>query len=412
MYKKIFTNSVWLYIANIIVKAIALFYNVFLARVLGVENFGLYTLALSYFVLLAAVSDFGIARFLIREGAKNRKNINLFFSTVLTLRVFLTVTVFVIFTIGLYLFDPSESRVLLILLALLALMPQSIGVTFDNVFISLQKIKISAIGVVITSISTTSAGIFLILSGYGVTSAIMALLFGEMVHAVFLMLLFAKEKGLVESYIFQLRLAKEVLKNSLPFGLLSILGLVYFRVDTLLLSYISGSYDTGIYAAAYKFLEALVFVPSSLAVVVFPLMVQLQDKSNIELKSLSKRIFWVMGGIGVVFSVSFVTILPTFIQVFLPDYVLSIKAVRVLALAIPFMFIHIPLAQVLTSSDKYLKHLLVISFFPLIFNVVMNLIFIPKYGFMAASWITVASDILSLAVLICVLVKYFFNQRL
>ena len=76
----------------------------------------------------------------------------------------------------------------------------------------------------------------------------------------------------------------------------------------------------------------------------------------------------------------------------------SIEALRILALSLPFIFVHVPGAQILLSTDKYLKPIILLSILTLSFNVILNLLFIPKYGFIAASWITVASEVLSFLV--------------
>ena len=39
--------------------------------------------------------------------------------------------------------------------------------------------------------------------------------------------------------------------GSLPYGLLGILGLLYFRIDTILLSYLRGNFETEIAAGTY-----------------------------------------------------------------------------------------------------------------------------------------------------------------
>ena len=62
------------------------------------------------------------------------------------------------------------------------------------------------------------------------------------------------------------------------------------------------------------------------------------------------------------------------------------------------MFIHVPAVTVLLSTDKYLKQVLILSLITVAFNIGANLAFIPKFGFIAASWVTVASEILSFVI--------------
>ena len=118
-----------------------------------------------------------------------------------------------------------------------------------------------------------------------------------------------------------------------------------------------------------------------------------------------------MSLLGVLVTASFILFLPWFIPIFLPQYLPVIGVVQVLSLAIPFMFVHVPLAQVLLSSDRYLKSLIFLSSIPVAFNIILNLILIPTGGYMAAAWITVFSDILSLGLLLVVINRYFYVEK-
>ena len=81
------------------------------------------------------------------------------------------------------------------------------------------------------------------------------------------------------------------------------------------------------------------------------------------------------------------------------------QVIQILALTIPFMFIHVPAAVVLLTSDKFLKPVIILSLLTVGFNVIANLLLIPTYGIYAAAWITVASEILSFTVFFLLLYK-------
>ncbi len=91
----------------------------------------------------------------------------------------------------------------------------------------------------------------------------------------------------------------------------------------------------------------------------------------------------------------FIFVLPVIINYFLPDYSESIKVIKILAWTIPFMFLHIPGATILMSTDKFLKTIICLSLLTLGFNVLLNFLLIPQYGFIGASWVTVLSEALS-----------------
>lgn len=386
-----------LFLAQAFVRIIGFFYTIFLARNLGVSDFGLYSLSLAYFSIVSSFSDFGFNRFLVREIARDSGKSWEIIWNVLMLRLTIVSVFFAFFAVGIYLLDPDKIRVSIILLASLAVLPQAIALTFDGIFIALQKLQFSAISAVALSFSTVIFGLFFINHGLGVMGAVNALILGQVIYAATLGFILYKHQGFNLSSVTVILLKKAFL-GSLPYGLLGILGLLYFRIDTILLSYIKGSFETGIYGAAYKFLEAVTFIPSAFSMALFPVMARVHTSSPKDIRKLYFKSFQLMLVLGFIVFLGYFLILPEIIKIVLPNYLSSIAAIKILSLSIPFMFIHTPAVVVLLSTDQYLKTVLKLSILTLIFNIGMNLIFVPRFGFIAASWVTVVSEVLSFAI--------------
>ncbi|MBI2019007.1 flippase [Candidatus Daviesbacteria bacterium] len=395
--KEILKQSSWLFTAQLLTRIISFFYTIYLARILGVSEFGLLTVALAYFSIISSVSDLGFNRFLIREIARGKIKIQELIWNIAMLRLTLTSVLFAVFSIFLYILDPDKMRVSLILLATLAILPQSIALTFDAVFVGLRKLQFSAISLLLSGLATVAIGIFLVSRGLGPTGAINAIIFGQLVYVLVLFFFFLKHEGVTLQSI-KLPILKQTITGSLPYGLLGIMGLLYFKVDAIILSYFRGSFETGIYGAAYRFLEAATFIPYAFFASLFPVLAKAHDLSPASVKQLYFKSLKIMALLGFILAAAYFFILPQVIYIFLPDYLLSVGAIKILAFSIPFMFLHTPAVAVLFSTDKYLKKVLLFSAVILGFNIVVNLIFIPRYGFLAASWITVISEALSFIV--------------
>ena len=71
----------------------------------------------------------------------------------------------------------------------------------------------------------------------------------------------------------------------------------------------------------------------------------------------------------------------------------SVPALQILSLGFPFFFISALLWHLLIIFDKQ-KYLTIIYASGAIFNVIANLILIPKHGYIAASVVTVVSEAL------------------
>lgn len=387
-------------LAQISTKILSFFYTFYLARQLGVVEFGNYSVALSYFSVLSAVVDLGISRFMIREVSKDQNRFVGLFINSLVIRVVFAISLVFVFGLILFITDPDKSRVFLSLIAAFTIIPQAIGLTLDAALVVKNKFKYSAGGILILNVSTIFLGIWLINLGSGVFGALIAVVTGHifyMLGTFFFLLLSTKDFQQLFTHIRKDTLGK-ILKGSLLYGLMSMLGLIYFKVDTLMLSYLKGSYDAGVYSAAYRFLEGIIFIPAAFETAFFPVMSRINGEGkfnfSLYLKSVGLLIL-----LSVPFVISFWYLVPWMIQNFLPEgYLASITVVGILAMAIPFIFILAAQGAVLLSDEKKLRLLLGISLFNLIGNFLGNLIFIPQYGVYAAAWMTVISQFLAFVI--------------
>ncbi len=391
-----------------LVKIISFFYTLFLARSLGVEDFGLLIVALSFFALISSISDFGISRYLIREIAISKSHTKLILN-VIVLRILTTVLIFLSLTSVFYLFDAGGARSVLIMFAVIAVIPQSLALSFDSIFVGLQKFSISSIAFIISGFSTATLGILLVLLGFGAFGAITALIFGQLIQVVFLGVYLIKQKIAVTSEV-KMQALKRIISNSAPYGVLMVIGMISFKIDSIILSYFRGNLETGLYGASYKILEASLFIPTVVSTVLFPFSAGSFDGGREKIRKVYPKLFFIMGFLGIITVLFYIFVVPELITNFLKDYKNSIDAIKILALSIPLMFIHIPAGQIILSTKKYLRHSLLIYLSILAINVVLAFIIIPKYGFIGASWITVIGEAITLAAFVSFLKFKFFKE--
>lgn len=400
--KQILKQTSWLVVAQVVTKILGLFYTIFLARNLGVSDFGLFSVGLAYFSIISVFGDFGFNRYLIREISKADGQKWEIICNLLMLRLTIICLFFAIFSVVLYLFDQDKMRVSVILLSSLAVLPQTVALTFDGVFIALRRLQFSAIAAVVSSLATVLLGLLLVSRGFAVYGAVNALILGQLIFAVTFLLLVSFHVGIKLSEV-KLSVIKKALKGSLPYGILGVLGLLYFRIDTVMLSYFRGNFETGLYGASYRFLEAVTFIPTAFAAALFPVLSKLHHTKSIsEMKTLYVKSVKIMGFVGFLVTLIFLLLISKIIKLFMPNFVQAVDVIRILSISIPLMFMMAPGVQVMFSTDKYLKTVLFLSIFTLGFNIILNFLYIPIFGVWAAAWITVLSDLLSL------IIFYFF----
>lgn len=379
-------------------------YLYYLAKKLGVFDFGLYTTAITYFVFTSSLVDFGISRFLMREISQKKYKINDLLLSILTIRISIILLILVIFITLSFKFDSEPRRIYLILIAIIITIPQALALSIDSIFIASMRFKLSSISSLLATMITIILGILLIHNGFRSLGALFALGVGQLVYATIL-LAFYLRKNKIFFKSMNIDLIKNAVNNSIYYSIIGAIGLLYFKIDTLLLSYIKGPVEVGVYSVAYRFFETSSIIPSSVAIVLFPRLSKMHNSSPSQIKTTILSITKLMTFVSLLVFLSMYFVVPKIIDIFLNDYSLSTNVIKILAFSIPFMFIHIPLAQALLSSKKFIKIVVGFSIIPLAFNIIMNLLLIPKYGYIASAWITVFSDIISLIVLI-----YFINR--
>lgn len=70
---RLVSNFFWLFVSEIVFKGLIFLVTLYLVRVLGPANFGLYSLSLAVALYVWVVADFGLSLYGTREVAKNRK---------------------------------------------------------------------------------------------------------------------------------------------------------------------------------------------------------------------------------------------------------------------------------------------------------------------------------------------------
>jgi O-antigen/teichoic acid export membrane protein len=199
---------------------------------------------------------------------------------------------------------------------------------------------------------------------------------------------------------------RPLLKAGFPLALASLMAMLNFNFDTLMIGVILGKEDAGLYGAAYR----LVWMPSVIATAYFTALYPSLDRSYklglagaAGLLNNSFRLAGTLGfGIGVAGAILAV---PGFRLIYGPEYQASILSFQLLIWTIPLLFISRHYRLLLVSFDHQQAELKLMSGAAVI-NVVLNLLFIPRFGLPGAAAATLASE------LFLFIAGYLFTRRL
>lgn len=186
---------------------------------------------------------------------------------------------------------------------------------------------------------------------------------------------------------------------SAPLGITLVFNLVYFRVDSIVLTLTRSTAEVGIYGLAYKVFELFLVFPTFFMNSVYPIMVRTGGNSEHADKKkfaqLITRSALLLGGLSILATIAFWIAAPIIAWI-RSDFATGIAASRVLALGLPFFFLSSLAMWILIAKKKQIL-LLKIYGISMIINILLDVIFIPTYGYMAAAWITGISEAIVLA---------------
>ncbi len=186
-------------------------------------------------------------------------------------------------------------------------------------------------------------------------------------------------------YGFPVGFDKEIFRQTISYGFRSylacLLAFLILRSDLYILNYFRGLEEVGWYSIATSFCDGILLLVSSITLVLFPKITENQDQAlDITLK-VSRIISFIVGLIvilGLIFGKLFISL------IFGKNFIAALPAFYILLPATYFWALTSLLTQFCAS--KGYPWISVMIWMPsLIINIVLNIIFIPAYGIIAAA---------------------------
>lgn len=208
----------------------------------------------------------------------------------------------------------------------------------------------------------------------------------------FLIYWYVVEKGFVRFRLkFDFKFWKTLLALNLPFIFLTFFS-IYNRIDTLLLPHLRNFTENGYYTAVYKFWDTLAFLPAIVSASLYPFFsesLMRNELANIRkgLESYTRYMIALALPLAVG---AFMLQHRLTVDFFGPAFAPAASALWLLVAAVGVLFIYSPVNSLIVSQKTTTA--MKITGFNLFFNIVMNLILIPKFGFVAAAVMTLASE--------------------
>jgi len=374
--------------SNIAIIVFGLGTSIITARYMGPEKNGIIAALLVYPSLFMTIGSMGIRQsttYYLGKKVFSEDSIK----TAITQIWFFTSVISLIVCFGLmYFFSKSGDNILWILLAL-APIPFALFNTYNSgIFLGKNEIgafnKINWLPSLIVFVFTF---VLVVLLKLDVSGSMLAMLGGPLL--MFFVLMF-KNKFI---QAFSLKVEWKVLKALLSLGIIYAVTLLVinlnYRIDIIILDKLSTPYQLGIYSKGAGLSQYLWQIPLVLSTIVFARSAVSKDNHLFSLKvaQLLRLSLVIVGGASVIlylFSGFIINLM------YGKDFAGSIVLLKILLPGVLVMTIFKVMNMDLAGKGK--PWIPMAAMIPaLIINVILNVIFIPKYGAVAASWSSTVS---------------------
>jgi O-antigen/teichoic acid export membrane protein len=388
-------NTLFSFISSSVRLVANILFFVAVARVFGPRIFGQFTIAQVLYTVFLLVADFGTDTLFITEISRAREEVNSifeeFFSTKLILWVIAAGLMCLVTVVKNF---NWETDVLIYIFSVNVVFTASMNFFFA-LFKGHEQFRYETAVTFMINLCLllgTVGLIFVKAAPWGYAALFGATRLLGVVFCVFISRKFLEW----EKINFRIKHWNAVLKRGWVFGVHLTFGTLYFQLDTIILTFLQGDLQVGIYQAAMKLLTVVLIIPDIASSVFLPVLSRYNSFDEERWLNSGKTLAKTLSLIGLPISVIFIVFSEQIIRVLYgPDvFLLSVTVLRLFGIVALIRFSAEIFALMLTTSMRQDFRMKVVILATLL-NLVLNLYAIPAYGVTGAAVVSIVTNIFS-----------------
>ena len=389
---KALKNTSWLIIEKLLTMILMLVINIFIARELGPENFGVLSYLIAIFSIISPISALGLNALVTKELVEGKRNQIEIMSTALFFRViggFLGLII-VLFAIESNLFSQiTDYYWALILLSFVSVITALHIIDFW--FQARVESKYIVMARLFTIILFFLIKAFLIYTSATLTEFILVIFIEYCAICVAFLTIYCIKSGRFSFTSINFKYGLSLLKKSYWLILSGIASVIYLKIDQVMLAEMVSVEETGIYAVASRLSEVWYFFATALVSSFFPALIKLKSEDAVlyenKLQQLNDWLFMLALTLSII-----IYFLGELIVVFLygKEYLLAGTILIIHIWASVFVFMRALLSKWLIV-ENLIKYSLLTHGLGALVNILMNLWLIPLWLGVGAAVATVVA---------------------
>ncbi|MEN8185710.1 MAG: polysaccharide biosynthesis C-terminal domain-containing protein [Bacteroidota bacterium] len=402
--KRFFKDTIIYGIAAVLPRAINILLVKLHTKTLQSDKYAENTMYFVYAAYLNAILTYGLEtaffRFFTKEKEKGKVISTSFISLIFTTLLFLIISFY--FSTEISTFFGFTNVVYLQILILVTTFDTLMVIPFAYLRVTNRPIKFAFYKVLNILIYALSNLYFLLYVPYAISKNAYVPKMIIQLYDSYPLVVFIFIANLIASFFtflvllpivlkFKFTFDKQLLYKMLSYGLPIMVGSLAFvtneNLDKLLLERIIGKEEMGIYAACYKLGVFMTLYIMAFRLGAEPFFFNHAKEDNAK-ETYAKILTW-FTVVGAIFMLIIVAFIDQFAQLLLgkEEYFKALAIVPIILLANLFLGIYNNLSVWYKLTDMT-RYGMVFSIFGALITIVLNLIFIPKIGYMASAWAT------------------------
>lgn len=361
-----------------------------LVRALGDVGFGQWSTLFAVVMFVGYFGDMGLDRVAVERAAAAPEQAPAWVGALVTLRLLLSIpTMLVAMGVCLWVADGAAMRTAAVIVG--ALVPISALSAVRVVFQLQVRNAITTLIEVGNGVLWAGAVLLVATQDGGLVPVAAAFLLVTTVTAIVQVALAVRAAPV--RWRGARRLWRPLFALGVPVGVGGLLTLGYGYIDQVIVFELAGARDAGLYGAVYRIYERIQFLPGAMMTTLFPIFVAARAADPARVK----RLFGLAIDYLVLLSLPALTIAlagpePIVRLLFGAEFADAAPALPILMAT--FVLVSVGyLAGYLIIAYGLQRRFVIVAVVALALNVTANLLTVPRWGFLAAAWVTLATEL-------------------
>lgn len=389
---KVVKNIYWATLGKVISLLGGLLVGIFVARYLGPKNYGLMNYVISYVSLFQVFATFGLDNIEIREESKKSLCVGDILGTSFILKISFAVVTILLIAITTYFNSNDGYTRLMIFIYSFSIILNSSNV-IRNFFTSLVWNEYIVKTEIYRSILGAGIKILLLLLKAPLSAFIIACLLDVLILALGYFSSYKKHIGNFKDWRFNKSIALYLIKESFPLLLSGTAVVIYQRIDQVMIGDMIDNASVGYFSVASKFVEVIIFIPNIMAQTITPILIRRFKEDYTNYLAYAQKFMDITVWLSIIMAVFISCIANPLIKfTYGNQYLSSVIILQIMSYKVVGMALSSCAGQMIILEGNQ-KYAFIRNVMGCILCVVLNLLFIPKWGIIGSSVVTVITTL-------------------